>query len=263
LRVGSVAVGLGALAVYARSSRLAIPRPQLHGPTVRLLLAYGLPYAAYSIVQTFSNRFDYLLLRIFGDASDVGVYSISVAQGELLWMLPTAVGFVLFPRVAALVKTDVELAAAETALLLRWSLLLAACGALFLALIATPLTRIMYGHAFLPAVGPLRILLVGIVASSALQVLSSFLLGTGRLRLLVLSTAVGFALNLGLNLALIPAYGIKGAAVSSGISYSVTALLLTLLARRSLPELGRQTMLPLPGVLLGDLTRIRARRTVA
>jgi O-antigen/teichoic acid export membrane protein len=260
MRVGSVAVALAALALAARSSELAIPRPRLHGPTVRVLLAYGLPYAAYSIVQTFSNRFDYILLRLFGNASAVGVYSIAVGQGELLWILPTAVGFVLFPRVAALVRADPERAARETAKLLRWSVLLTTSGAVVLALIARPLTGIVYGTAFLPAVTPLRILLVGVVASSFLQVLSSLLLGSGRLRLLIQTTAVGFALNLSLNVVLIPRFGMKGAAVSSAISYTVTGLVLAIASRRSVPELRGQSMLPLPHAIVADVRRLNRRR---
>jgi O-antigen/teichoic acid export membrane protein len=258
LRVGSVAAGIVVLAVAARSFRLTIPRPRLHAPTVRVLLAYGLPYAAYSIAQNFSNRLDYFLVRLFNDASAVGVYSISVTQGELLWILPTAVGFVLFPRVAALVGTDAERAAAETAFSLRWGALVTACGAIVLALIATPLTRIMYGNAYLPAVTPLRILLVGIVASSFVQLLSSLLLGSGRLRLLILTTSVGLAINVSLNLVLIPHYGINGAACSSAVSYSVVGLLLTMVARRVVPELRRQRILPLPRVIAADIQRLRA-----
>ena len=260
MRVASIAVALAALAFAARSSGLAIPRPRLHAPTVRLLLAYGLPYAAYSIVQNFSNRFDYILLRLFGSASAVGVYSIAVGQGELLWILPTAVGFVLFPRIASFVRADPERAAVETAKLLRWSVLLTAAGAVVLALLARPLTRIVYGTPFLAAVEPLRILLVGIVASSFLQVLSSLLLGSGRLRLLIQTTAVGFALNLSLNVALIPRFGMNGAAVSSGISYTVTGLLLAFATRRAVPALRGQTMLPWPRAIVADVRRLRSRR---
>jgi O-antigen/teichoic acid export membrane protein len=256
LRVGSVATGLVVLAVAARSAGLTIPKPRFHAPTVRVLLAYGLPYAAYSIVQNFSNRFDYFVVRAFDDASAVGIYSISVAQGELLWILPTAVGFVLFPRVAALAGSDAERAAAETAFLLRWGVLLTICGAIVIGLIATPLTRIMYGNAFVPAVTPLRILLVGIVASSFVQLLSSLLLGSGRLRLLIVATGVGFVINLSLNLVLVPWYGINGAAFSSAVSYSVAALLLTVVARRDVPELGRQRILPLPRVIAADVRRL-------
>jgi O-antigen/teichoic acid export membrane protein len=259
LRVASVAVAVVALGAAARSGRLAVPWPRLHGPTVRLLLAYGLPYAAYSIVQNFSNRFDYILLRVFGSADTVGVYSVAVGQGELLWILPTAIGFVLFPRGASLVRGDPDRASVETAMMLRWSVLLTAFGAVVLALFAGPLTRIVYGDAFAAAATPLRILLVGIVASSFLQVLSSLLLGLGRLRLLIQTTSFGFAINLSLNIVLIPRFGMNGAAVSSAVSYSVTAILFTLVARRTVPALGRQALLPLPRVVLADLRRLRAR----
>jgi O-antigen/teichoic acid export membrane protein len=257
LRVVSILAATVVLVVAARSTGVAVPRPRLHVPTARLLLAYGLPYAAYSIVQSFSNRFDYILLRVFGDASTVGIYSVAVGQAELLWILPTAVGFVLFPRVAALVRDDSERAARETAAVLRWNVLLTSAGALVLAVLATPLTRIVYGDAFVPAVTPLRILLVGIVASSFLQVLSSLLLGTGRLRLMILTTAGGFALNLGCNLVLIPRYGMKGAAASSAFSYTVTGLVLAFVAKRAVPELRRESLLPLPRAIAGDLRRAK------
>ena len=257
LRVVSIAAATGALLFAARSGGIALPRPRLHGPTVRLLLAYGLPYAAYSIVQNFSNRFDYILLRIFGDSSTVGIYSVAVGQAELLWILPTAVGFVLFPRLAAIVRDDRARAARETAAVLRWSVLLTSAGAIVLAVVATPLTRIVYGSAFVPAVTPLRILLVGIVASSFLQVLSSLLLGSGRLRMLIITTACGFALNLGLNLVLIPRFEMNGAAISSAVSYTLTGLALAVVAKRALPELGRQTLLPLPHAIARDLRRFR------
>jgi O-antigen/teichoic acid export membrane protein len=128
-----------------------------------------------------------------------------------------------------------------------------------LALFAGPLTRIVYGDAFAAAATPLRILLVGIVASSFLQVLSSLLLGLGRLRLLIQTTAFGFAINLTLNIVLIPRFGMNGAAVSSAVSYSVTAILFTVIARRIVPALGRQALLPFPRVVLADMRRLRAR----
>ena len=186
------------------------------------LLGYGLPYAAIALLQNTSYRCDVLLIQGFLGNSSVGHYSIATTLGELLWYLPAAIGFVLFPRTAAMDRAS---AGRETAALCRWALGLTACGAIGLGLVAEPLIQTLYGTAYLPAAGPLRLLLVGIVANTWYAVLSGYLLGQGQLRNLAGAALVGAALNVALNLALIPRLGLDGAALASSVAYAVTSLI--------------------------------------
>jgi O-antigen/teichoic acid export membrane protein len=140
----------------------------------------------------------------------------------LLWFLPGAVGFVLFPRVAARDGRD---SAREAATLLRWSLLITAVGAAAIAGAAGVLVPLMYGAAFAPAVLPLQLLLFGAAANALFQVLSGYFLGRQLLKGIVLVTLGGIVLNVSLNLVLIPAAGIEGAAIASTVSYTATGLL--------------------------------------
>jgi O-antigen/teichoic acid export membrane protein len=259
LRVGAGAVGVALLVRLARRRGMRLGMPRLDRSATRMLLAYGLPYAAYSIVQNLSHRADYLLVQAFDGSSAVGVYSIAVAQGELLWIIPTAVGFVLFPRVAARSGVSDARNVAETAALVRWTIVVTALGAVVLAAVARPLTTLVYGPAFDGAVAPLRVLLVGIVASALVLVLSAYVLGVGRLRTLVALTAAGALCNIAANLVLIPRFGITGAAAASALSYSLVAFGCALVVRPTFADAGT-SLLPRPSLLLDDVARVVARR---
>ncbi len=260
LRVGVVGIAVLLLLMSVRRRGISVGRPSLEPGAARSLLLYGLPYASYSIVQNFSNRIDYFLVGAFDDSAAVGVYSIAVAQAELLWIVPTAVGFVLFPRVAARSRDADGSQGDETAALVRWTVLVTVLGAGLLAALADPITTLVYGNAFAGAVVPLRVLLIGVAAFALAQVLSGFLLGSGRLRPLVLLSGAGFLCNLGANLVLIPHFGITGAAAASAISYSVVGLGCAAVAGRRHPELAASALIPRPSLLLADVRRLMAQR---
>jgi O-antigen/teichoic acid export membrane protein len=211
-----LAAGLAAWLVWRPARPL---RLRFDWPIGRLLLAYGFPYAVVGLTQNLSYRIDILFLQGFEASEEVGYYSIAVTLAELLWFLPMAVGFVLFPRVAAM---SAEGAASEVAALMRWTFAATAVAAAVLALLAEPVIRIAFGEAFLPGVTATRILLLGVVANAWYQVLSGYFLGAGRLRFVAWATAFGLAVNICLNLLLIPSFGMDGAAAASAVSYTLT-----------------------------------------
>jgi O-antigen/teichoic acid export membrane protein len=258
-RVGTGALGIVLLVGLARRRGMRLGMPRLDRAATRTLLAYGLPYAAYSIVQNLSHRADYLLVQAFDGSAAVGTYSVAVAQGELLWIIPTAVGFVLFPRVAARANVADARNVAETAALVRWTIVVTALGAVVLAAVARPVTSLMYGPAFLGAVAPLRVLLIGIVPAALVLVLSAYVLGVSRLRTLVVLTAAGFLCNIAANLSLIPRFGMTGAAAASALSYSLVAIGCVLVVRPTFTAVGT-SLLPRPSLLIDDVARLVASR---
>lgn len=246
-----------ALLCLVRRARSGIGWPRFDRETTRTLVAYGIPFGVVAIVQTASYRLDILFLQGLEGSTAVGTYSIAVGTGELLRYLPFAIGFVLLPRVAA--SRDSARAASETAKLARWTVLLTTLGALVLGAVAVPLIPIVYGEAFAGAVAPLGILLVGLVASVWYQVLSGYLSGRGHIRALLGATLVGLALNVSLNLVLIPRLGIAGAAAASAVSYTVTGLLALRLFGRVSPGLTAQAILPRPAEIRSELSLLRQR----
>jgi O-antigen/teichoic acid export membrane protein len=215
--------------VYAamRVSR-TVPSPTRVG--IPELFRYGLRYYPGSITLFFGYRADvYLLALLLADAAaPLGYYSLAVSFAELVFFLPNAVAVFFFPHVAGASHED---SARQVPLVSRVTLLLTALTGIALV----PVSAFMINWllpAFQETLAPLYILLPGVVAISVSKVLAGYLSGLGRTGTTSLVSIGAFALNVVMNLVLIPPYGIRGAAAASLISYTASSVVYSILSPR-------------------------------
>ena len=157
----------------------------------------------------------------------------STKYAELLRLPGTALTWVFYPRFA---KLESSQAAAMARRMIRPTLAAIAAAAVPVALLASPVMRLLYGESFGPAVTPARVLVAGMVLAGASGVASAYLYGRGTPGLNSLVLGVGLVITVVLDLSLIPQYGALGAAVASTTAYLATdALLIGLLVRLSAP----------------------------
>ena len=116
--------------------------------------------------------------------------------------------------------------------MVRLTALLLVLAAFLMGIAAEWLIPLLYGEAYLPSVTPLRLLLPGMISSGLFLVLGGHLLGLKKLRPLLVIACAGLVMNVGLNLWLIPVYGIEGAAVVSSITYTVVFVAVGVLVSR-------------------------------
>jgi O-antigen/teichoic acid export membrane protein len=192
-------------------------------------LGYSLTSYASNVLHMLHLRADVFLVSLFLGPRDVGLYALSQAVCEWVWLLPRSAATVLFPFVAG---SDDSRALAATTRTCRVVLSLAGLAALCLGVAVPWLIPGLFGRAFSGSVLPICLLLPGIWVGSIAGSLSAFLLGRGRPDLPLLTSLVCLALNVPLNLALIPRHGIAGAAVASAVTYSLMTVVNTLLCRR-------------------------------
>ncbi len=162
-------------------------------------------------------RIDLLMVKSKLGATGAGYYSIAGTVADYLFLLPVAVGAILFPRLSAMPNDQQKRAltlkaAASTGLGLLALLLI-------LGLSANWAVPFLFGKAFTPAVLPILLLLPGILFLGLEVVLVQYLNSCGFPVNVVALWIVATALNVGANLWTIPRYGINGAAVVSSISY--------------------------------------------
>ena len=94
--------------------------------------------------------------------------------------------------------------------------------AIILALLSPIIIRLLYGSAYLPAYKPMIILLVGTIGIGVAMITSVYFVGQlNRPGFLSLLAWVNAVINIILCLALIPSYGVEGAAMASTITYIV------------------------------------------
>lgn len=181
----------------------------------------GFVYALSHTLLKLNYKADVLLLQKMCPAAEVGFYSLGVSVTEQLWMIPFAMGLVLMSRTAN--DRDQELAGRRTALLLKTGLTMGVLGALFLWLLAPLLVPLIFGAPYLASVPVVRAILPGIVIFIVFRLLESHLAGMGKPHLALWALVPSLALNMGLNLWLIPRYGALGAAWATNISYAIAA----------------------------------------
>ncbi len=200
-------------------------RPVLDRTLFTRTARYGLSVQAGSVAQAIGYRFDVFLVNIFLAEAFLGLYSMAFRFAEVLWLLPAAISTALLPRVSTGDERAAQRATAQTSRVVFATSLLGSVGVFVLA---GPLLRLLYGEKFLGSVAPLRILLLGIVVFSVQKVLANYFIGQGRAKWFLRATLFSMAVNVGLNLWLIPlpGWGIKGAALASTISYTLSTLIL-------------------------------------
>ncbi|MDH7596428.1 MAG: flippase [Methanothrix sp.] len=189
---------------------------------IRQATAYGVQAHLSNILGFLNYRVDMFMVNWFLGPAAVGLYTVGVGMVEKLWMTSQAASTVLFPRVAA--ETNEERRKGLTPLVARTVLWTTALGALLLAILSRWIVLLLYSEAFLPAVGALQALLVGIVALSAARVLANDISGRGFPGLNIYTGIAAVTANVALNLLWIPRYGIAGAAWASTVSYMVLFL---------------------------------------
>jgi O-antigen/teichoic acid export membrane protein len=212
------------LLMRAVGGPLVDPRPAFAGG-----LGYSLTSHASNVLHMLHLRADVYLVSLFLSRQDVGLYALAQAVCEWVWLLPRSAATVLFPFVAG---SDNSRALAATTRICRVVLSLAGLAALCLGVAAPWLIPALFGSAFGGSVLPICLLLPGIWVGSIAGSISAFLAGRGRPDLPLLTSLVCLAVNLFLNLVLIPRYGIAGAAVASAVTYSLMTVVNTLLCRR-------------------------------
>ena len=124
----------------------------------------------------------------------------------------------MLPRLTAADDAD---AARTTPLVCRNTLLVSALAALGLGAVSPWLVEALFGGDFGSALRPLLWLLPGTVALAGSKILTSYIFSRGRPLINSSITIVALAVTLVADLALIPPFGVTGAAAASSLAYGV------------------------------------------
>jgi O-antigen/teichoic acid export membrane protein len=221
--VATVAAGallfVGVLIYARRSTRFAW---RVHTPYVRALASYGVRAHPANVLAFLGYRLDVFLVDGYKGAAAVGLYGVGVVIAEGLWMPSQAVSTALFPTIAA--EPTESARRSLTVVVARNTLWLTAIVGGILVITASWVVDLLYSSRFSGSAGAVRALAPGIVLFSAARVLGNDIAARGRPLVNSVIAAASVVCNVGLNVLLIPRYGIDGAAWASTGSYSMVFL---------------------------------------
>jgi polysaccharide transporter, PST family len=194
---------------------------------LRYLLATGWPLVIAGMSISVYMRIDQIMLgRMAGD-SGVGLFSAAVRVSEALYFLPLAVTASVAPALTAARRRSVAEYERRMLSVMRVLVWLALGVALIFATLSRPIIHALYGPAYGGAAPVLSIhAWVGVLVSMSL-VSGQWLTNEGYLTYTMYQTLAGAAVNVGLNLILIPRLGIVGAALASCAGQLVSVMLTT------------------------------------
>jgi len=187
---------------------------------LREMLKYGVKFYVSILAGVVIFRVDLLFVNHFRGATEAGVYAVAAQVSFVLMMLPGVIAMLLFPRVASDQDPRGEFAIQVTrhASFVMTIMCLAAAGASFVL-------PLVYGGGFADATIQLLILLPGIYLVGIESVLVQHFTGTGLPAAIPVFWLITLAINLGLNLLLVPVFGARGAAATSSLSYTLIFVL--------------------------------------
>lgn len=205
----------------------------------RALAAGSLPYFVIAVLAALHMKIDIPLVRAFCGNVELGLYGFAAMAVYAAAALIQPLSVSLFPAVAREGGRASELCSSRALRTLAVPLAAGTLVAFAVFLLAPPLIRVLPGPAYAGAVPSLRILACCLpmifVSSTALRVL----MASGHTRTVTRILAANCAVNIATNLALLPRFGIRGAALATVLSSAVSALQAVIfLARRSASTAG-------------------------
>lgn len=209
---------------------LAAVRPREAGAARewrRRHLAFGGRGLVNGVLLETHLRVDVIALGYFVSDRAVGIYAFAMLFAEAVYQVPVVIRTVAYPALVRLTAGGDR--AAVTAFVRRISMQggVACAAAAAAVAVAYPMLAVRFDPAYLEGVRPLQLLLVGMVAYAFFVPFDQLLLQSGFPGRQSMMMAAYVSLNIVLNVVLIPAYGLAGAAVATAVSLvSAGALLL-------------------------------------
>lgn len=253
--IGGVIVGI--VALYFVSIRPVYPKAR-HFKSLY-------DYAKYAWVGKLKTRIfndiDILILGIFVPSAAIGVYTVAWSLSKFLKLFSNSISSTVFPEISySSTQDSVPVVRGYIEDSLTYSGLIVIPGFIGALLLSEEL-MLVYGSEFVDGAIVLWILVLAILIAAYQNQLINALNGIDRPDLSFRVNIVFALSNVGLNIALIPEYGIEGAAVASVVSVAIASAIayyyLDSLLNFTLPvgEIARQISAALAMGILVMLTR--------
>jgi O-antigen/teichoic acid export membrane protein len=200
---------------------------------LRKMNAFGLPLVPSALALWVNNFSDRLFLVKLSGAADVGLYSIGIRVTSAIVLLLTAFR-TAWPAFAYSIDDERE-ARTTYGYVLTYVLLLVCWSSLALGALAPWIVHVLTAPRFYSAQRVVALLAFSNAAVAGFMVVSIGIGRARRTRFNWIITGSAAVVNIALNLALIPPYGMIGAAISTLVSFSFMFAFMAWHAQRVYP----------------------------
>lgn len=198
----------------------ALSRPV--GELRREYWSYALPRAFAGIAQVGLQRLDIILVAAIRGPVDAAVYAAATRFLVVGQLANQAISMAVQPRIAGLLALDDRRRTNEVYRTSTAWLVLMAWPMYLLVAVFSPQLLLLFGHGYAAGRTVMLVLAASMLLATACGMVDVMLTMAGRTRWSLANVGTALVVNVGLNLLLIPHFGINGAAVAWAVAILVT-----------------------------------------
>lgn len=217
------------LFVVVRQIGLALPRFSSLGTYLR----YGIPIIPNAAILWVIASSDRYMIGYFMESADVGIYDAAYKLAAPILMVIGPLGMVLFPTISkSYDEGDIDKTKTYLQYSLKYLVMLTVPAAVGLSILAAPLLQLLTSDEYASGSDVFPWIASGLAMSVFYQIGVYVIHLAKKTYWILILLSIGAALNILLNLLLIPHMGILGAAVATLVSYGVLGILTLLVGFR-------------------------------
>lgn len=179
-------------------------------------LDYGLRIYLATIFSTLVLKADLYMVNFFRGPTEAGLYSLVSSFGDVFFLLPYSLAFIILPKITPLEDKDKASLIAKYFSIIFYLSLALSLGVFFFI---KPVVKLLFGPVFLLSAETIIILLPGLICWALVSILGQYFAATKYHVKIIVGWFLAFLLNIILNYLYIPQFGIKAAAVTSSVAY--------------------------------------------
>lgn len=188
------------------------------------LLTFSMPLLISGIMFRVLSYGDiFLLSNLTASSATVGVYNVIYSLSELILVVLTAFGYLTLPIMSRLDSSRVHDTRDDMieiySILTKWIFIVTLPLVLAMTVFPTTIIGTLFGSDYLGGALALQIIVLGFFSHAIVGPNGNVLQSIGKTRLLMIDNITIAALNVGLNIVLIPMFGLEGAAIATTVSY--------------------------------------------
>lgn len=191
---------------------------------VRSLFRDSLWYVMGALAVYLINWGDNIVLRIYTDFESIGQYNFGYQIFKGMLICFSTIQMFYLPDIAKFLKDRVQFD--HFLKVTRVQIMgMGVAGLVVVGLALEPGLSLVYGDKYSPALPVMYCLLIASVFALYQMLQLAIVVGMSRFAFVQVANFVALAVNLGLDFALVPHYGIMGAAIATTVAYAVLAVL--------------------------------------
>ncbi|REA00138.1 flippase [Haloferax sp. Atlit-6N] len=188
----------------------------------RELLLFSLPLMITAAMDLILSNFDTFMIGYFDTTAAVGVYNVAYPLANLLTIFLTAFNFVFMPMMSEYHANErYQEIVRSYQVVSKWIFLLTLPVFLLFTFYPHLIIQSTFGAEYLTGSTALSILTVGFFLHTIAGPNGNVLMSLGRSRLIMYNTLLVAAVNVALNIVLIPRYSLVGAAIATTVGYAL------------------------------------------